>query len=181
MRGGGECRKSWSSGLDSVCIEDLARRTLDSSSGRYQISQLLSLYRLYVALDRKCMYINSTTRIAEHLSLKGDLRFFLQHPCSASGREQVKRQSADLRCGERKLRLRTHIQTPALPSIFLMNRPSRAAMTVMALLLSASICVFVVLSSVFADGQQTIQAPFLVDGKLDLIYEYSHSHRELYV
>jgi hypothetical protein len=45
----------------------------------------------------------------------------------------------------------------------------------MALLLSASICVFFAISSVFADGQQPLQAPFLVAGELDLIYEYSHS------
>jgi hypothetical protein len=53
-----------------------------------------------------------------------------------------------------------------------MNRPSRTAMAVMALLLSASICVFFAVSSVFAEGQQPVQVPFLVDGKLDLIYEY---------
>lgn len=45
----------------------------------------------------------------------------------------------------------------------------------MAVLLSFAICVFFAVSSVFADGQQPLaSAPFLVNGELDLIYEYEH-------
>lgn len=65
----------------------------------------------------------------------------------------------------------SHITTAI--EVELMNRPSRTAITVMALLLSASICVFFALASVFAEGGEMLQVPFLVgEERVDLIYEY---------
>ena len=54
-----------------------------------------------------------------------------------------------------------------------MMRPSSTIMTVMAILLSASLCVLFAISSVFAGGGERLQVPFFVgDDKVDLIYEY---------
>ena len=54
-----------------------------------------------------------------------------------------------------------------------MKKPSRAEMAVTAVLLSFIVCaVFAVASLFSADGQQLPIS--LVDGKLDLIYEYEH-------
>lgn len=60
---------------------------------------------------------------------------------------------------------------PQLETHTLMNRPSRGATMVMTLLVSASICVFFAISSVFADGEQIPLTPFMIDGKVDLIYK----------
>ena len=49
----------------------------------------------------------------------------------------------------------------------------------MAIFLSAVVCVFFAISSVFADNQQPLTSPFLVGEELDLIYEYSSPLRHL--